>query len=334
MKKAAFFHKIDRKKVQCVLCPHKCVLLPDQKGICQVRKNVKGDLFTENYERLCSVALDPIEKKPLYHYFPGKNILSIGSVGCNLKCKFCQNFEISQSNVDESPYLKSYTSEEVIQFARHEQNNVGVAYTYNEPIVFYEYVLETAKHAHENGLKNVFVSNGYINPEPLEKLIPFIDAFSIDLKGFTKAYYEEMCSGNLEDVKKAILQIKEAGKHIELTNLVVTDVNDQESDFYEMIKWIANSLGEETVLHISRYFPMFKFKNLPTSHSKLKILFKIAKQELDHVYIGNMRTDSEQNTYCPNCDSLLIKRSAYEVELMGMDQGSCIKCNTRVMNYA
>ena len=167
MKKAAFFHKIDRKKVQCVLCPHKCVLLPDQKGICQVRKNVKGDLFTENYERLCSVALDPIEKKPLYHYFPGKNILSIGSVGCNLKCKFCQNFEISQSNVDESPYLKSYTSEEVIQFARHEQNNVGVAYTYNEPIVFYEYVLETAKHAHENGLKNVFVSNGYINPEPL-----------------------------------------------------------------------------------------------------------------------------------------------------------------------
>lgn len=331
MKKALFFDKLKQRKLQCTLCPHWCIILPDQRGKCQVRKNVEGDLFSENYERLCSVALDPIEKKPLYHYYPGKNILSIGSVGCNLKCKFCQNFEISQSNVDESPYLKSYTSEEIIQFAKHEKNNIGIAYTYNEPIVCIEFVLETAKLAHENNLKNVFVTNGFINPKPLEKLMPFIDAFSIDLKGFTESYYKNMCASNLKDVLKAIKQIKRSGKHIELTNLVVTDVNDHESDFLDMIQWIVSELGKDTVLHVSRYFPMFKFKNLPTSHSKLKMLYSIAKRHLDFVYIGNVSTQEEQNTICPNCDSLLIKRKNYQVQIVNLKDGRCSNCNTLVI---
>lgn len=331
MKKALFFDKLKQRSVQCTLCPHNCVILPDQRGKCRVRRNVEGDLFSENYERLCSVALDPIEKKPLYHYYPGKNILSIGSVGCNLKCKFCQNFEISQSNVDESPYLKSYTSEEIIQFAKHEKNNIGIAYTYNEPIVSIEYVLETAKLAQENHLKNVLVSNGFINPKPLEKLMPYIDAFSIDLKGFTESYYKNMCAANLADVLKAIKQIKKAGKHIELTNLVVTDVNDHESDFHDMLHWITSELGKDTVLHISRYFPMFKFKNLPTSHSKLKILYLIAKQHLDHVYIGNIRADDEQNTSCPACQSLLISRKNYQVQVSSLKDGKCSNCDTLII---
>lgn len=331
MKKALFFEKLKQRSVKCTLCPHNCIIPENQRGKCQVRKNVGGDLFSENYERLCSVALDPIEKKPLYHYFPGKNILSIGSVGCNMKCKFCQNHEISQSNVEDNPYLKSYTSEEIIQFAKHEQNNIGIAYTYNEPIVSIEFVLETAKLAHEHNLKNVLVSNGFINPKPLQKLMPFIDAFSIDLKGFTESYYRNMCSGNLEEVVEAIKQIKRAGKHIELTNLVVTDVNDNESDFLEMIQWIVSELGKDTVLHISRYFPMFKFKNLPTSHSKLKILHLIAKRYLNHVYIGNIRPHDEQNTICPDCDSLLLNRKNYQIQVMAMKDGRCSNCDTLVI---
>lgn len=331
MKKAQFFHKLDKRNVQCELCPHQCIIKNGDRGICQVRKNIDGDLFTENYERLCSVSLDPIEKKPLYHYFPAKNILSVGSVGCNLKCKFCQNFEISQSNVDESPYLKSYTSEEVVQFAKHESNNIGIAYTYNEPTVFYEYVLETAKLAHENQLKNVMVTNAFINKEPLDKLLPYIDAFSIDLKGFTEEFYKSMCSSSLKEVLRTIKQIKKAGKHIELANLVVTDVNDDETIFYEMIQWIVEELGKDTVLHISRYFPMFKFKNLPTSHSKLKMLYQIAKRHLDYVYIGNIRANDEQNTLCPNCESLLISRKSYQTKLHHIENGSCLKCKTPIL---
>jgi len=328
MKKAAFFEKKEKQKIQCQLCPHYCLLKNGEQGKCMVRRNVNGDLLSENYERICSVSIDPIEKKPLYHFYPGKDILSIGSVGCNLKCKFCQNYQISQTDVDHYPFLKSHTSDEIVESALKHPSNIGIAYTYNEPIIWYEYVMETAKLAHENGLKNVLVSNGFINPAPLDELIKVFDAFSIDLKGFTEDFYSDFTDSKLEPVKEALIKLAKSDKHLEITNLVITGINDDEIIFSEMIDWIVEHCGKNTVLHISRYFPMFKIDNLPTSKSKLESLFAIAKKKLNFVYLGNIKTHNGQNTHCPQCNQHLISRSGYDVQIENINEfGNCEKCD-------
>jgi pyruvate formate lyase activating enzyme len=251
-----------------------------------------------------------------------------------LKCKFCQNYEISQVTVDEFAFLKSYTSEEIVQMALEKAENIGLAYTYNEPIIWYEFVLETARLAHQHGLKNVFVSNGFINPDPLNILIGFMDAFSIDLKGFTEDFYKNLTSSGLAPVLKSIKQIKKADKHIELTNLVIPGLNDDEEKFIEMIDWIAEEIGEDTVLHISRYFPMFKIKNLPTPESKLESLYEIARRKLTYVYLGNMKTLEGQNTLCPNCNAQLISRSGYITKIEQIDKsGNCAHCGQQILKY-
>ncbi len=334
MKKAAFFEKLGQKKVKCNLCPHHCQIYDGKSGICLVRKNIDGELFSENYEKISAITPDPIEKKPLYHFYPGQKILSIGSVGCNLKCKFCQNYEISQTTVNDYAFLKSYTSEEVVQRALEHSKNIGIAYTYNEPIIWYEFLLETSRLAKQNGLKNVLVSNGFINPKPLEILLETIDAFSIDLKAFTENFYKTLTSSSLAPVLKSIKQIKKAGKHIELTNLVITGLNDDEAKFKEMVDWIVDECGEDTVLHISRYFPMFKIKNLPTQASKLASLYEIAARKLHYVYLGNIKTLEAQNTFCPNCNALLISRSAYNTKIEKLDKsGNCASCGHHLLKY-
>ena len=334
MKKAVFFEQLEQKKVKCNLCPHQCQIDDGKSGICLVRKNVGGNLFSENYEKLSAISFDPIEKKPLYHFYPGHKILSIGSVGCNLKCKFCQNYEISQTAIDGYAFLKSYTSDEVVQMALGNCKNIGLAYTYNEPVIWYEFVIETARQAKQKGLKNVLVSNGYINPEPLKGMLKYIDAFSIDLKGFTEEFYKTLTSSSLAPVLRTIKQIKKAGKHIELTNLVITGLNDDEANFEEMIQWIANECGSDTVLHISRYFPMFKIKNLPTRESKLESLYAIANRKLKYVYLGNIKTEEAQNTFCPDCNELLISRSAYNTKIEQLSEsGNCSTCGHQVLKY-
>lgn len=334
MKKAVFFEKLGQKKVQCNLCPHHCRLDNGKTGICLVRNNIGGDLFSVNYEKMSAITPDPIEKKPLYHFYPGKKILSIGSVGCNLKCKFCQNYEISQTAVDDFAFLKSYTSDEVVNLALEDSENIGIAYTYNEPIIWYEFVLECAHKAQESGLKNVLVSNGFINPEPLKQLLPFIDAFSIDLKSFNNDFYKNLTSSKLAPVLQSIKQIKQSGKHLELTNLVITGLNDDETEFSKMVDWIASECGEDTVLHISRYFPMFKIKNLPTEEAKLESLYEIATRKLHYVYLGNIRTLEAQNTFCPNCNELLVARSSYKTQIKKLDKsGNCKSCGHEVLNY-
>lgn len=334
MKKALFFEQLEKKKVKCILCPHYCNLSDGQAGICLVRKNINGDLFSENYERVSAITPDPIEKKPLYHFYPGNNILSIGSVGCNLKCKFCQNYEISQASVLDYSFLKSYTSGEIVEMASSQSSNIGVAYTYNEPIIWYEYLFETTKLIHEAGLKNVMVTNGFINPEPLLKIMDLIDAFSVDLKGFTDKFYRNLTSSRLAPVLSSIKQIKTAGKHLEITNLVITGLNDDEKIFTEMIDWIATEIGTDTVLHISRYFPMFKIDNLPTPQSKLEILFKIAKQKLDYVYLGNSKSKNGQDTFCPECGALNIRRSGYSTTIENIDStGNCTSCGHNIMKH-
>ncbi len=334
MKKAVFFEKLAQKKVQCHLCPHHCIINDGKAGVCLIRKNIGGDLFSANYEKVSTIALDPIEKKPLYHFYPGQKILSVGSIGCNLKCKFCQNYEISQVDIEEFGFIKSYTSEEIVQMALTKKSNIGLAFTYNEPIIGYEFLMETSKLAHQKGLKNVLVSNGFINPQPLAELLKTIDAFSIDLKGFTEDFYKSLTSAKLAPVLESIKQIKAAGKHLELTNLVVTGLNDYEKVFEEMIDWIVKECGKNTVLHISRYFPMFKIKNLPTSESKLESLYKIARKKLNYVYLGNIRSSEAQHTFCPKCSSRLISRSAYQTTIERIDdQGNCTQCGHPILKY-
>jgi len=332
MKQTLYFKKIDANRIKCNLCPHHCILKQGETGICRVRKNINSELYSLNYGKICSAHFDPVEKKPLYHFFPGKTILSLGSVGCNLHCKNCQNYDISQSSVEEYPYLKGYSVKEIINIAKSKTDNIGIAYTYNEPTVWYEYMLDIAKEAKKENLKNVMVTNGYINKKPLEELTHYIDAFSVDLKGWTEEFYKKITSSKLEPVKDTLKLIKKKGNHLEITNLVIPTLNDAEETFEKMVIWIANETGKDTVLHISRYFPIYKLNIRATSVEKLLKLYNIAKKHLDYVYVGNVIIPKTENTYCSKCGKLLIERQAYTINDIGIDKnGNCKYCGNKIV---
>ncbi len=329
MHEAQFYTKLENNKVLCKLCPWDCKLETGQTGVCKVRTNVNGKLLTSVYNKVAVLGTDPIEKKPMYHFYPGRNILSIGEVGCNLHCSFCQNHRISQCYANEFAGFNNISSEKIVNEALKTWNNIGIAYTYNEPITFYEFMLDNAKLAHLNGLKNVVVSNGYINREPLKKLLPFIDAFNIDLKAFTNEFYIKQTKGKLEPVLNTLKTIAKGNAHLEITNLIIPNLNDDEREFEKMVVWISSELGEQTPLHLSRYFPQHKMNQPPTSINKLEILYDIAKQYLKHVYLGNVSDTKRTSTYCINCGELLIIRDKYKIETNGVDEsGSCINCQT------
>jgi pyruvate formate lyase activating enzyme len=234
--------------------------------------------------------------------------------------------------LDDFPGLKTADPDDIVALAAKETNNVGVAYTYNEPLVWIEFMLETAIKIKEKNLKNVMVTNGFINPEPLEDLIRHMDAFSVDLKSFTEAFYKKLTASRLAPVLDALRTIKRSGKHLEITNLVIPNQNDDPDDFNRMVGWIAEELGAETVLHISRYFPTYKMNEPPTPEKKLLDLFEMARKKLHHVYVGNLRTGEGQNTYCPNCSTLVISRIGYTTEISGLDrEGCCLNCRTDVV---
>lgn len=333
--KASYYTKLDSNRVQCELCPHNCIISKDKYGICKVRKNESGNLITKNYGVVSSIGFDPIEKKPLYHFYPGLEILSVGSLGCNLKCKFCQNWQISQTSVDD--FIREsnfYNPEMIIDFALKKENNIGIAFTYNEPTVFFEFMIDTAKKSKEAGLKNVMVSNGYINEKPLQELLNYIDAFNIDLKAFSEHFFKEYTKSQLEPVKQTLKQIVKAGKHVEITNLVIPTLNDDEQEFSEMIDWIKQNLSDEVVMHISKYYPSHEMKIQATSIQKIIKLGNIAKTKLKYVYLGNIILPDANNTYCPQCNDLLITRSGYSTKIISINnEGNCIKCNHKVLNY-
>jgi len=327
MKSALFCKKLDDSKVQCLLCPHNCILTDGKLGICGVRRNRKGELYNETYEKVSSIHFDPIEKKPLYHFLPGKIILSIGSIGCNLKCSFCQNCEISQTTVDDFRWLRHYPVDEIMNIATDKPGNTGISYTYNEPTINYEYMLEIATRIKEKNMYNTMVSNGFINPEPLKKLMPFMDAFNIDLKAFTEEFYKKYSKAKLQPVLETLELLHQYGKHLEITNLVIPTLNDDPLIFRKMIDWICQELGEYTVLHLSRYFPHYKMKIPSTPVTTLDRLFNIAKEKLHYVYLGNVSGSEGQNTYCPSCHHLLISRFGYYTSKTGLtDNGKCKKC--------
>jgi pyruvate formate lyase activating enzyme len=327
MQEALFYTKLENQTVRCNLCPWNCILKSGQTGSCKVRSNENGKLVTHVYNQVAAFGIDPIEKKPLYHFYPGKNILSVGEVGCNLQCSFCQNHNISQCFASEFEGFQEITSAQLVAKALKIPQNIGIAYTYNEPFTFYEFMFETAKLAHENGLKNVVVSNGYINPDPLEKLLPYIDAFNVDLKAFSEEFYKNQTKGKLEPVLECLKIIAKSPAHLEITTLIIPGLNDDETEFEKMVKWIASELGNDVPLHLSRYFPQHKLNLPPTPIIKLETLYDLAKKNLQFVYLGNVSDEKRSSTYCPHCNKTLISRNHYNISIQNLgEKGRCRFC--------
>jgi pyruvate formate lyase activating enzyme len=317
--KEAMFWKREKDKIRCELCPQNCLIAEGKVGFCGVRQNKDNKLITLVYNKPCSVNLDPIEKKPLYHFLPGETALSIGTVGCNFACEFCQNWEISKAKPDISKF-KIVKPEQIIEIAK--QNNAKIiAYTYTEPTIFYEYMLDIAKLAKKEGIKNVIVSNGFINEKPLKKLAKYIDGANIDLKAFDKGFYKKNCSGRLEPVLKALKLLKENNIWLEITNLIIPGRNDDMKKIKEMCKWIKNELGEHVPLHFSRFFPMYKMDDIESTPTEtLEKAANIAKKYLNYVYMGNVPADDD--TYCPNCGKKVISRMVFSSD-NNLKQGKC-----------
>lgn len=320
MREAEFFSQ-ESGAIRCGLCPHGCLMGNGQVGICRQRANRGGNLSLEGYGKVSAMALDPIEKKPLYHFYPGRDILSIGGIGCNFKCEFCQNWGIAH----DVRATENMTPEDIVDRAL-ELGSVGIAYTYNEPLINYEYVYDTAKLGRRNGLKNVLVTNGYINRDPLENLLPYIDAMNIDVKAFNHVFYRDICAGSLEPVMRSV-EIGASHCHIEVTTLIIDGLNDSPKEMEELAGWLSRIDGG-IPLHISRYFPNYKMDRPATKEDTIIGLAKIARTYLDFVYIGNMpRVDN--NTYCPDCKNLLVKRS-YRVNTRGIEDNRCKNCGYKI----
>jgi pyruvate formate lyase activating enzyme len=325
-----FYSKVKRK-IQCQLCPHQCQLQEGKAGLCGVRFNIGGRIRNRQPGLLSGMASDPIEKKPLYHFYPGREILSIGGFGCNLKCNFCQNWQISQVTEMEQLHGKVLTAKEIVDRALEIPNNIGIAFTYNEPTVWFEFMHEVASLAKSNGLKTVVVSNGYIQPEPLEALISVIDAFNIDLKAFTESFYRDMAGGKLEPVLQSLKMINEFQKHLEITNLVIPNKNDDPDIFLDMVKWIKNELGKRTPLHLSKYFPKYKLAVPATPESKLLELYHLAMTELDYVYLGNIHNPKFSSTKCPSCNHAIIERNGFTISIdKSFDGLVCPNCKATI----
>lgn len=285
MKPAMFYEKIENNCVRCLLCPHGCVLRQGKTGICMARKNMGGQLYSLNYARVSSIALDPVEKKPLYHFHPGKTILSAGTFGCNFKCGYCQNWSISQRNARTMGLMPEKLVDLADEYKK--MGNIGIAFTYNEPSIWYEYVLETAMLAGERGLSGVLVTNGFINEEPLERLLPYIDAMNIDVKAFSRDFYEKYCKGSLDVVKKTVERAAESC-HVEITTLVIPGLNDDPNEIGKMAGWLSG-LGQDIVLHLTRFFPNYMMNDIPaTPPDVLENAVKAAKERLKYVYAGNI----------------------------------------------
>jgi pyruvate formate lyase activating enzyme len=321
------------EKLKCLLCPHSCLISPGGRGICGVRENRGGEVLPVTYGVVSGYSLDPIEKKPLYHFYPGSSILSVGSYGCNLKCDFCQNFHISQEVYPSGSRQISPT--ELVRQALKAAGNSGLAYTYNEPVIWYEYVTDCARLAAAEGLHNVMVTNGYVNAKPLAELIKVIDAFNIDLKAFSNDFYRRYTGATLGPVLEAIKMVASSGRHLEITTLIIPGLNDSAEEMRHEAEWIALNVGRRVPLHLSRYFPTYRRSNPPTNAETILRLKDIAMEYLDFVYTGNLSgTDAGTDTLCPSCHTLVVSRSGYKTTVTGLsDEGRCMSCNEEIMKW-
>lgn len=328
MREALYWEPRGEGVVKCLLCPQGCVIRPGDVGLCRGRKNVAGKLHTTNYARCTSYGVDPIEKKPLYHFYPGADILSLGTFGCNLSCGFCQNWQISQREASSVHISPERAVELAVEENRRTGTCIGVSYTYSEPLIWYEYVLDTARLAKEKGLQNVLVTNGYVNREPLERLVGFVDAMNIDVKSFTDEFYRRMCKGRLDPVLRTVELAKEHC-HIELTCLLIPTLNDSREEIGRLVEWVA-SLDREIPLHFSRYFPQYRLELPPTPIETLRLAREIAREKLSFVYLGNVWGGEGSDTHCPNCGALLVARRGFSARIAGLKGRKCGRCGRDV----
>lgn len=327
MEKEALYYTLDDKgRVKCGLCPHGCLIEEGKSGICNTRKAEKSKLYAMNYGEVSSLSLDPVEKKPLYHFRPGTMILSAGSYGCNFRCNFCQNYEISMMK----PMTQYFSKESLIDTVETTKNsgNVGIAFTYNEPSVWYEYVFDVFRDLKKEdpSSSTVLVTNGFIEREPLEKLLPYTDAMNIDLKAFNENYYRTVCGGTAEKVKKTI-KVAAKSCHVEITTLLVNGMNDSEKEIRDLSEWIS-SLDTDIPLHLSRYYPAYKSDIPPTDADTIMKAKEIAESYLKYVYIGNV-PGVDSNTYCPDCGELLVERSGYRTRSL-ITSPQCPSCKAKI----
>ncbi len=317
-------------KIKCSLCPRHCLIPEGGRGDCRVRTNVDGKLFSLVYGTPCSVHVDPIEKKPFFHILPGSSSFSIATAGCNLHCRYCQNWQISQIPPEEAQSVQLPPDEVVRQAKSHGCRSI--AYTYSEPIIFYEYTYDTCVIAKENGLLNAIITAGYIEQEPLVELCKVTHAIKVDLKGMTNEFYQKMSRATLKPVLDAIITIKKSGVWLEICNLVVPTWNDSDEDLLKLIRWVRDNCGRDTPLHFSRFWPTYQLADLPpTPVATLTRAWDMAKAEGMHfVYIGNVPGHPGNNTYCPNDGKILIGREGFDVIENHVKDGKCEHCQTPI----
>ena len=325
-KLSPYFTSLEGGEIQCELCPHRCRVAKGKRGICRVRENKEGKYYSLVYGNPCAVHLDPIEKKPLFHVLPGTASFSLATAGCNFQCKFCQNWEISQA-FPEDVYSYEVPPEVIVKKAK-EIHARSIAYTYVEPTIFYEYMFDIGHLTKKEGLLNVTHSNGFINPGPLKNLCKVLDAANIDLKGFTENFYRELCAGDLNPVLETLKTLKKEKVHLEITNLIIPTKNDDLSVLREMCLWIRRELGADTPIHFSRFYPLYKLKNLPpTPVSTLDKAREAALSAgLEYVYVGNIPGHAGESTFCPKCKKMIIQRTGYMVGEINLKNGKCRYC--------
>jgi pyruvate formate lyase activating enzyme len=331
VKEAYLYERLPQELVKCKVCPRMCVIKKGSRGTCKTRENRDGKLYTLIYGELTAMNVDPIEKKPLFNFWPGSLSFSISTLSCSFNCPWCQNWNISRGVPGEVP-TEYVESEKIARLAKR-YNCRSISYTYNEPIIWFEYVLDTAKIAKREGILNVLVTNGYISEEALDELFPYIDAANIDLKGFNKEFYLKYCGADLDGVLNATKSMVKKGIHVETTNLIIPTLNDNFNEIRSLSKWILNELGPDVPLHFSQFYPMYKMTYLEaTPLSTLAKARGIALEEgLHYVYTGNIPGDIGENTYCPHCKELLVERWGFEILKWNLTDGMiCPKCKTKI----
>lgn len=329
-KKEAAYYQKDNEIVICKLCPHECKILNNKKGICGSRINKDGTLYSTSYANPVALNIDPIEKKPLFHFLPSSLTYSLATIGCNLRCLNCQNFSISQ-NENHIDYNEKFLPEKIVQNAIY-NNCKSISYTYTEPTIFYEYMFDIATSAKSQNIKNVFISSGFINEKPLLDLIPFLDAANIDLKVFDDDIYKKLTSAKLDDILRTIKLLHQNKVWVEITNLVIPDWSDDLNLIKKMCKWLVDNSLENIPLHFSKFSPLYKLNNLnPTPHETLKKAKEIALNEgIKFVYVGNIRDTDDENTFCPSCKKLLVKRNGFNVLKNQTTENKCPDCKTLI----
>ncbi len=327
---AMFWEKLDEKKVKCVLCPRECVVADVERGYCGVRENQGGKYQTLVYGALCSANVDPIEKKPLFHYQPGTTAFSIATAGCNIECKFCQNWQISQFRPEQVNSVL-VTPDRLISACKARRSPT-IAYTYSEPVIFYEYMHDTAALAREHGIGSVMISNGYIQEKPLRQLCKHVTGVKIDLKAFTEKFYVDSCAGELQPVLKTLEILRDIGIWLELVVLIIPTLNDSPEETKQMAEWVVKHLGPDVPMHFTRFHPTYRITNLPrTPVSTLERCRRIAFDAgVHYVYAGNVSMHPGENTYCHNCKEELIRRVGFRITFNRIADGKCPKCGTKI----